>query len=223
MIQGALKAPQPDEREKRMKKKKQQQGFTLVETILACALLMMIISILGSLTILTLNLSYRTKEASQVEIMADTLANRVDEILRDAQYVKVYPNGTLDYYSPDYPKYYREIEDEDGNKSYDTTPKYATLRVPSEDDFERATSEADRDMIGKLCISYADREYPVGYLLLPNDSYEHMTASLSIVSDETIPDDGMELHGAIRLNITLNGTNYHTSCSRDFTVLLPNC
>ena len=195
-----------------MKKKKRQQGFTLVETIVACALLMMLISIFGSITIFTLNLSYREKEAAQVEIMADTLANRVDEVLRDAQYLKLNGDGTLDYYSPQYPKYYSEIEDEEGNKPYDTLPKYAKLHVPGE--------SAGRELAGKLCISYADREYPVGYLLLPSDSYENMTASFSVVGE--IPADGM-ISGAIRMNITLNGTKYHTSYSRDFTVLLPNC
>ena len=208
-----------------MKKKKRQQGFTLVETIVACALLMMLISIFGSITIFTLNLSYREKEAAQVEIMADTLANRVDEVLRDAQYVHLNEDGTLDYYSPQYPKYYPLVKDEDGNDVYATEPEYATLRVPSEDDFNRTSSTVDPDMIGRLCISYADREYPVGYLLLPTDSYEHMTASFSVVVEQgtTIPAGGKDIHGAVRMNVTLNGTKYHTSYSRDFTVLLPNC
>ena len=206
-----------------MKRKKRQQGFTLVETIVACALLMMLISIFGSITIFTLNLSYREKEAAQVEILADTLANRVDEILRDAQYVNVkYENGKLkyvEYYSPKYPKYYDPKLDESGNPTdeYSEVPTYAKLHVPGE--------SGDGELAGKLCIGYSGKDYPVGYLLLPNDSYEHMTASLSVVSEETIPDgaDSMEMHGAIRMNITLNGTKYHTSYSRDFTVLLPNC
>ena len=155
-----------------MKKEKRQQGFTLVETIVACALLMMLISIFGSITIFTLNLSYREKEASQVEILADTLANRVDEILRDAQYVHLNEDGTLDYYSPQYPKYYPLVKDETtGTETYAPEPEYATLRVPAETDFISTTPTAeDREMIGKLCISYAEKEYPVGYLLLPTDS-----------------------------------------------------
>ena len=172
-----------------MKKKKRQQGFTLVETIVACALLMMLISIFGSITIFTLNLSYREKEAAQVEIMADTLANRVDEILRGASQ-KACGSDEYGYYidfvSPDYPKY--------GTNHAET----ARLHV-----YE-----------GKLCINYSGKDYPVGYLLLPDDSYEHMAASFKVVKDEK---------SLLRLNITLNGTKYHTSYSRDFTVLLPNC
>ena len=197
-----------------MKKKKRQQGFTLVETIVACALLMMLISIFGSITIFTLNLSYREKEASQVEIMADTLANRVDEILRDAEYVELQKDGTeIVYSSPDYPVYYEKAP---GAK--DTDPlvaKRATLHVPSEADVA-GKSPDDQAQAGKLCITYSGKEYPVGYLLLPNDSYEHMTASFRVIPEKSS-------RNCLYLNITLNGTKYHTSYSRDFTVLLPNC
>lgn len=196
-------------RENRMKKIKQQQGFTLVETIVACALLMMLISIFGSITIFTLNLSYREKEASQVEILADTLANRVDEILRDAQELTIDEDG-IRYCSPKYPKYYMEKKDSDGNILY--VEGYAILHMPNAD-----SESIDKDFRGKLCVNYAGQEIPIvptEYLLLPSDSYENMTASFKV----------LEKSGhLLRMNITLNGTKYHTSYSRDFTVLLPNC
>lgn len=195
-----------------MKKIKRQQGFTLVETIVACALLMILISIFGSITIFTLNLSFREKEAAQVEILADTLANRVDEILRDAQYADWSDGNTISFCSPKYPIYYANKADEDGNlltgDSAEFEPKYARLYMDSEGDNK-----------GKLCVEYANNSYPIvptEYLLLPTDSYENMTATFKVYPEQSSD-------SRLRMNITLNGTKYHTSYSRDFTVLLPNC
>ena len=206
-----------------MEKKKRQQGFTLVETIVACALLMMLISIFGSITIFTLNLSFREKEASQVEILADTLANRVDEILREAEYADWTKDGEIAFCSPSYPKYYTEPQKDesgddqkDGAGNEDHVLQYATLHMPTAD---AVSADADRDIKGKLCIEYAGKEYPIvptEYLLLPGDSYENMVATFKVYGDKS---SGHCLY----LNITLNGTKYHTSYSRDFMVLLPNC
>ena len=199
-----------------MKKEKRQQGFTLVETIVASTLLLMLVGIFGSIMILTLRLSFREEEASRAEILADLLANRIDEILRDAQYVSVNADGTeIAYSSPKYPPYYEKAPS--AAEGEPLVEARATLHVSDEADMESPEiSGKNRTLAGKLCIRYAGREYP----LLPSDGYARMAADLSVVS--AIPADG-ELHGAVRLRITLRGTERPLSFHRDFTVLLPNC
>lgn len=62
-----------------------QRGMTLVETVIAFALLMLVIALFGSITLFAVNISFREAEASQTEILADTLITRIDETLRFAE------------------------------------------------------------------------------------------------------------------------------------------
>lgn len=196
-----------------MKKRRRQRGFTLVETIVVGTLLLMLIGIFGSVMLLTLRLSCRAEEASQAEILADMLAKRIDEILRDAQYVSVNADGTEIVFSN--PAYCEKAPD--AAEGEPLAEMRATLHVSGRADTERGEiGGRNREATGTLCIRYAGREYP----LLPSDGYARMAADLSVVS--AIPADG-ELHGAVRLRITLRGTERPLSFHRDFTVLLPNC
>lgn len=208
--------PAIGQRERRVKKGKRQRGFTLVETIVASTLLLMLIGIFGSIMILTLRLSLREEEASQAEILADMLAKRIDEILRDAQYVSVNADGTeIVFSSPKYPADCEKASDAgDGEPPVEMR---AALHIPGGADTESPEiSGKDRESAGTLRIRYAGRAYP----LLPDAGYGHMTAGLSVVS--AIPADGV-LRGSVRLRITLRGTGRPLSFRRDFTVLLPNC
>lgn len=66
-------------------KVRDRQGMTLVETVVAFALLMLVISVFASITLFAVNISFREAEASQTEILADTLITCIDETLRFAE------------------------------------------------------------------------------------------------------------------------------------------
>ena len=138
-----------------------RSGFTLVETIVACVLLMMLITVFGTVTLMTTNLSFREKEQSQTEILTDTLINRVDETLRFAKIRQVETDTdgkiSIRFTSETYPEY--------GNRQY---------------------AELTCDDAGHLIVKYNLKEYP----LLPEDSYEAMEAELtcrnSSITDGTL-------------------------------------
>lgn len=138
------------------KRKKRQSGLTMVETIVACVLLMMVITLFGSITVFTINLSFREKQQSQTEILTDTLITRIDETLRFADNVSVATdeNGTGISFSSDTYPMYRE----------NNTNKYAVLTCNTNN---------------QLVVEYYDEK---AYPLLPSDSYENMEAELSDIS-----------------------------------------
>ena len=132
------------------KRKKRQSGLTMVETIVACVLLMMVITLFGSITVFTINLSFREKQQSQTEILTDTLITRIDETLRFADKVSVITdaNGTgISFSSETFPAYGGESA-----KLYCTTDTK------------------------QLVVDYNDKPYQ----LLPSDSYENIEAELTV-------------------------------------------
>ena len=136
------------------KRKKRQSGLTMVETIVACVLLMMVITLFGSITVFTINLSFREKQQSQTEILTDTLITRIDETLRFADKVSVITdaNGTgISFSSETFPAYGGESA-----KLYCTTDTK------------------------QLVVYYNGKPYQ----LLPNDSYENMEAELENIKLE---------------------------------------
>lgn len=176
------------------KRKKRQSGLTMVETIVACVLLMIVITIFGSLTMFTVSLSFREKEQAQTAILTDTLITRIDETLRFASIVKV-EDGKISFTSDTYKPYYIDDANPVG---------YATLQC---------------NEIGHLVVQYNDKDYE----LLPEDSYESMQATLRCqkTADESGPDLSYS-DGVLKLSLWLSGRKYGTAYHQDFFIRLVN-
>lgn len=76
--------------------------MTLVETVIASALLMLVIALFTSITLFAVNLSFREAEASQTELLADTLITHIDETLRFAE-IHSYDGAEIRFTSAAFP------------------------------------------------------------------------------------------------------------------------